>query len=122
MSTFLNPNTLFSRDVQGPAMSQKNLEDLLALAARHDIKVMFGNVKDPVSGNNIQGSSTPSPRTIVIDPKLARSSSGLHEIAHIVYNEAANESMQRSLKKTAQSTAAYKAEFDARIAEGLTPA
>ena len=114
-------NVAFSRDVQGPAMSQKNLEDLIALAARHNIKVVFGTVKDPVTGNNVQGSATLDTRTIVIDPNLARATTGLHEVAHIIYNEAARESMQRSLGETAQSTAAYKAEFDARIAEGLTP-
>ena len=114
-------NVLLSRDVQGPAMSQKNLEDLIALAARHNIKVVFGTVKDPVTGNNVQGSATLNTRTIVIDPNLARATTGLHEVAHIIYNEAARESMQRSLGETAQSTAAYKAEFDARIAEGLTP-
>ena len=118
--TFKHPDRL-SRDVQGPAMSQKNLEDLIALAARHNIKVVFGTVKDPVTGNNVQGSATLNTRTIVIDPNLARATTGLHEVAHIIYNEAARESMQRSLGETAQSTAAYKAEFDARIAEGLTP-
>jgi hypothetical protein len=98
-------------------ITQEDLDAAAQIAAQRGLKMEFTTPEQQAKG--IRGAymkNEAGERVIFIDANATRDTA-IHEIGHDVFMRSANERMQRSLMQTAEDSPAFKAEYEARLAE-----
>ena len=111
--------TRFQREGEGTEgrITQADLDAAAQIAAQRGLKMEFTTPEQQAKG--IRGAymkNEAGERVIFIDANATRDTA-IHEIGHDVFVRSANERMQRSLMQTAEDSPAFKAEYEARLAE-----
>lgn len=102
-------------------ITQADLDAAAQLAARRGLKLQFTTPEQQAQG--IRGAyltNEAGERVIYIDANAATPDTAIHEIGHDVFVRSAGERMKRSLMQTAEDSPAFKAEYEARLREGMS--
>ena len=102
-------------------ITQADLDAAAQLAARRGLKLEFTTPEQQAKG--IRGAyltNEKGERVIYIDANAATPDTAIHEIGHDVFERSAGERMKRSLMQTAEDSPAFKAEYEARLREGMS--
>jgi hypothetical protein len=102
-------------------ITQADLDAAAQLAARRGLKLQFTTPEQQAKG--IRGAyltNEAGERVIYIDANAATPDTAIHEIGHDVFVRSAGERMKRSLMQTAEDSPAFKAEYEARLREGMS--
>lgn len=102
-------------------ITQADLDAAAQLAARRGLKLQFTTPEQQAQG--IRGAyltNEAGERVIYIDANAATRDTAIHEIGHDVFVRSAGERMKRSLMQTAEDSPAFKAEYEARLREGMS--
>ncbi len=110
--------TRFQREGGEGRITQADIDAAAEIAAKRGLKMQFTTPEQQAQG--IRGAymiNKAGERVIYIDANAATRDTAIHEIGHDVFVRSANERMKRSLMQTAEDSAAFKAEYEARLAE-----
>jgi len=102
-------------------ITQADLDAAAQLAARRGLKLEFTTPEQQAKG--IRGAyltNEAGERVIYIDANAATPDTAIHEIGHDVFARSAGGRMKRSLMQTAEDSPAFKAEYEARLKEGVS--
>lgn len=108
----------FQREGGEGQITQADLDAAAQLAARRGLKLQFTTPEQQAQG--LRGAyliNEAGERVIYIDANAATPDTAIHEIGHDVFVRSAGERMKRSLMQTAEDSPAFKAEYEARLAE-----
>ena len=108
----------FQREGGEGRITQADIDAAAEIAAKRGLKMQFTTPEQQAQG--IRGAymiNEAGERVIYIDANAATRDTAIHEIGHDVFVRSANERMKRSLMQTAEDSAAFKAEYEARLAE-----
>lgn len=102
-------------------ITQADLDAAAQLAARRGLKIEFTTPEQQAKG--IRGAyltNEAGERVIYIDANAATPDTAIHEIGHDVFERSAGERMKKGLMATAEDSPAFKAEYEARLKEGVS--
>lgn len=103
-------------------ITQADLDAAAKIAARRGLKIELDRVftDDGQEALGMYFEDANGNRIIRINPFEATPDTAIHEIGHDVFVRSAGERMKKSLMQTAEDSPAFKAEYEARLKEGVS--